>query len=37
MSAGQVTSLVEDDAKEIASHFPETIAGVAPTARGSVT
>jgi len=33
----QVTTLVEEDAKAIASHFPQTIAGVAPTARGAVT
>ena len=32
-----VTTLTEDDAKAIASRFPETIAGVAPTARGGVT
>ncbi len=31
-----MTSLVEDDAKAIADRFPQTIAGVAPTARGSV-
>ena len=32
-----VTTLTEDDAKAIATHFPTTVAAVAPVARGSVT
>jgi putative ABC transport system permease protein len=36
-AGGQVTTLTEDDAKAIAGHFPETVAAVAPQARGSVT
>jgi putative ABC transport system permease protein len=36
-AGGQVTTLTEDDAKAIARHFPQTIAGVAPQVRGGVT
>ena len=32
-----VTTLTEEDARAIATHFPQTVAGVAPTARGQVT
>jgi len=35
--AAAITTLSEDDAKAIASRFPSTIAGVAPTARGGTT
>jgi putative ABC transport system permease protein len=33
----QVTTLTEDDAKAIASRFPQAVAGTAPVARGAVT
>jgi len=33
----QVTSLTEADAKAVASHFPESVAAVAPVTRGGVT
>jgi len=33
----QVTSLTADDASAIASHFPQTVAAVAPAVRGGVT
>jgi len=36
-AGGQVTTLTEDDAKAISRRFPETIAAVAPQARGGVT
>ena len=32
-----VATLTEEDAQAIATHFPQTVAGVAPTARGQVT
>jgi putative ABC transport system permease protein len=37
MGGTPVTTLTEADAKAIAKRFPQTIAAVAPTARGSVT
>ena len=36
-STGPVITLTMDDSKAIASHFPETVAAVAPTARGGIT
>jgi putative ABC transport system permease protein len=34
---GPVTTLTENDAKAIASHFPQTVAAAAPIVRGGVT
>jgi putative ABC transport system permease protein len=35
--SGPVTTLTEDDAKAIATHFPDSVTAVAPVVRGGVT